>query len=255
VCSSDLGHGFDWTTVGLSTVGLALDLVPPAKGPDILVTVIKNTKRLCGGEVADRLVKVSWEMASDKTKRNALLKMSGFMATEIELLPRLLKNADDMTEFGKFFAKYGNEAEGLLKKFGPDLADEMFEVFKIGGDTANLKEVLRLGRKSSDKVTFWLEKGWAGIIEQQGKGGYGWKHIVKKHITQEIPGGTPFPSSLSQSEIQDLVIDSVKTGTEKVPNEFYKTVTTGGKTFEILTIIGHKARPGQIITSYPTKFF
>jgi hypothetical protein len=227
------------TTISFSIVGLALDLVPPAKGLDILVTVIKNTKRLCGGEVANRLVKIAWEMASDKTKRNTLLKMSGFMATEIDLLPRLLKNADDMTEFGKFFAKYGNEAEGLLKKFGDDLADEMFEVYKKGGD---LKETLKVCRNGDDSV-IWLEKGLTKAeAETIGKNPSGWRHILEGH-----------PVSQWQDRYPGVTENGLQTELLKLAEQIPRSSIGGKATFTInggpVSIV--TGSNGYIVTAFP----
>jgi hypothetical protein len=62
-----------------------------------------------------------------------------------------------------------------------------------------LEETLEVIKRSDGSIV-WLENG---------NNAGGWTHIVKKHITGEISGGTLFPNTMNQDQVKDLVISTV----------------------------------------------
>lgn len=119
----------------------------------------------------------------------------------------------------------------------------MERVYENGGD---LKKTINAIEKSEDgkSVIRWLEEGTDTS---------GWLHILKKHITGEIPGGSKFPSSMNVDQVKELIYNSIKKGTKTETTDI-----TGRKTilYEYIDEMGLKVKTivgdnGYIVTSYP----
>ncbi|WP_094229195.1 hypothetical protein [Methanolobus psychrotolerans] len=134
---------------------------------------------------------------------------------------------------------YSGAATRLISKYGDEVLPDLITIADKNGDLSKT-----IGVTKSGSEVRWLEEG--NSIS-------GWTHIVKKHITGEIAGGSKFPSSMNQDQIMEIVLQSVKEGTETVTIDkkgrvtyLYEHLSPDGWT--IKTIVGSN---GYIVTSFP----
>jgi hypothetical protein len=134
---------------------------------------------------------------------------------------------------------FDNAATRLINKYGEIIIADLIVVAEKNG---NLAKTIDIAKRSGE--VRWLEEGDLRS---------GWMHIVKKHITGEIVGGTKFPSSMDQNQIKDLVLQSIRDGSETISFD-----SKGRKTFmydyifpeglNVKTVVGDN---GYIVTSFP----
>jgi hypothetical protein len=158
----------------------SLDIFPFSWGnQNVVFAVIKNLNKALGSDIAERFGKEIHNVLKNKKGFEKGWRMVNFISTEMSVVSKIIKNPDDMTQLAHFFTKYGDEGSALLKKFGDDLADEAFEVYKKGGE---LKETLDIVKNRPLSQTIWLEIG--DDID-------GFQHIIKKHFkhwVERYPG-------------------------------------------------------------------
>lgn len=134
---------------------------------------------------------------------------------------------------------FDNAATRLVGKYGEAIIADLIVVAEKNGNLAKTLDVVK-----GDTGIRWLEEGNSFS---------GWMHIVKKHITGETAGGTKFPSSMNENQVKELVLQSIRDGSETITFDsrgrktfIYDYISPEG--FNVKTIVGDN---GYIVTSYP----
>ncbi|MEW6104107.1 MAG: hypothetical protein AB1630_09925, partial [bacterium] len=113
------GKGIDWFTLGISSIGLILDVFPLSWGnQNVVLSVIKNLKKALGSEIATRFGKEIHSILKNKAGFENGWKLVSFISTEMPVISKLVKTPDGMSRLGQYFVKHGDEGGNFLKKMG-----------------------------------------------------------------------------------------------------------------------------------------
>ncbi|MDO9098225.1 MAG: CARDB domain-containing protein, partial [Candidatus Methanoperedens sp.] len=168
------------------------------------------------------------------------------------------KHADDV----KKASRLGRILSKTILKYTPDIVTtKVLDVIYDGAAT-----LLKNDKISTDDVrkvaaSNGYLKDTYGIIKENGRlrwlekgtSDSGWTKIKMKHITGEKPGGSKFPSSLSESQVKDLIYKSIEKGNWK---EVVDKKGRKGYIYDFVAETGLRMRTfvgenGYIVSSYP----
>ncbi|MEW6620091.1 MAG: CARDB domain-containing protein [bacterium] len=248
------GEDINTFVLVVAGVGFILDVgLPGFPGDDIVINVLKKIGKIIPFQAAGKLGEVGMDLLMKN--KEACGHLFGFLSKNEDLAIKLLKTSDDAQQLGEFFVKYGDEGGTLLKKFGDDMADEAFEVYKRGGELKNTRGIAK-----GIKGVGWLEEG---------NESFGWKHIFGRHIdgTLEVNISASFfptgrrieraipktlPNVMKDSEVEELIYESIRRVDPIISGDKLKYIYQPSKygIDEMWTIT---TQEGKIITTYPIK--
>jgi hypothetical protein len=122
-------------------------------------------------------------------------------------------------------------------------------IFEQGAD---LKHVVQAETGYQNKL-FWLEEG-----TPDGYGHYkdGWYHIVEKHITGAEPGGTLFPSSMTEEEVKQLIFSAVNNPASTIESKgnilyYHEMIPANGKYIRVASDPSGKIYSAYMVNNLP----
>ena len=138
---------------------------------------------------------------------------------------------------------YDGAGTRLVK--GDVVADDVLNVINKGGKLDETLDVV----KYTDGSVVWLEKGYNKQLENGKWTGQGWDHIKGKHITGDIPGGSKFTISMSETDVQTFIYDTIQKN--QVTEQGIRKVFTQNLPAPDGRVCKVVVEDGKIITAYP----
>ncbi|WP_209630502.1 hypothetical protein [Methanofollis sp. W23] len=135
-------------------------------------------------------------------------KVSAIVGKFVVVHPELLKPAMVlMVGVAPHVDEAAETINALRKAHGDDVIDRLLrdgitenELKVVVNSNGNLLRTLAVVKRG-DGTVVWLEEG---------NNKWGWTHIKKKHITGEIRDGTLFPSSMTETDVKNLIFETLR---------------------------------------------